>query len=148
MSRRGFTLIEAMIVIAIMAIIAAIAKPNLLAHRKAHNESYAIRSLRTLMASQAMFLGDDRDGDGIDDYAASLAELEDHGLIDDELGAGTTQGYEFSLIVSLDGLAWSATAVPITPGLTGDRRFFVDDSGVIRFTASGVPTSSDPPIGG
>jgi prepilin-type N-terminal cleavage/methylation domain-containing protein len=67
----GFTLIELMIVIAIIAIIAAIAIPNLLAARLAANETAAIATLRNIVASQAQFqLGAkaDEDGDGTGEY--------------------------------------------------------------------------------
>ncbi len=66
---KGFTLIELMIVIAIIAIIAAIAVPNLLSSRLAANESNAIATLRNLVSAQAQFqstgaVDDDLDGQG------------------------------------------------------------------------------------
>jgi prepilin-type N-terminal cleavage/methylation domain-containing protein len=63
MTRRGFTLIELMIVIAIIAIIAAIAIPGLLAAQRASNERNASASLRTLSSSETDFRSNDRDGD-------------------------------------------------------------------------------------
>jgi prepilin-type N-terminal cleavage/methylation domain-containing protein len=73
----GFTLIELMIVIAIIAIIAAIAIPNLLSARLSANESNAISTLRNLVTSEAQFQSAsniDEDGDGTGEYG-SFGEL-------------------------------------------------------------------------
>ncbi len=66
--RKGFTLIELMIVIAIIAIIAAIAIPGLLAAQRASNERNASASLKTLSTAQADFRSNDRDGNLVADF--------------------------------------------------------------------------------
>ena len=68
MKRRGFTLIELMIVIAIIAVIAAIAIPGLLASQRASNERNASTSLKTLTAAEADFRANDRDGNHVNDF--------------------------------------------------------------------------------
>ena len=145
----GFTLIELMIVIAIIAIIAAIAIPNLIEARKGGNESAAIGALRTISTAQSLFREGDKDGNGTFDYATSTAQLFSNGnLIDSVLGAGTKQGYVFTVRSPDRAFVWSAQADPVTVRKTGDRYFFVDESGVIRFSTTTTATASDSPIGG
>jgi len=68
MNRRGFTLIELMIVIAIIAVIAAIAIPGLLSSQRASNERNASTSLKTLTSAEADFRANDRDGNKVNDF--------------------------------------------------------------------------------
>jgi prepilin-type N-terminal cleavage/methylation domain-containing protein len=152
-NNRGFTLIELMIVIAIIAIIAAIAIPNLIEARKSSNESAAIGALRTMSTAQSIFREGDKDKDGVLNYCSNLGPqsttntLSNLALIDAVLGSGSKQGYSFKVIAA-DNFTWSCTASPQVPGKSGDRYFFVDESGVIRFATSSQCTSTNNPIGG
>ncbi len=144
--RKGFTLIELMIVIAIIAIIAAIAIPNLLRARAAANEASAISSLRTLVSSQAMFFQGDIETDGTNDYASSLEELSNNGMIDNVLGTGTKSGYVFTLTTTNAVAIWNCVANPLVAESTGNRYFFVNEAGVIRFNTTEEADSDDPAI--
>ncbi|MEM7262792.1 MAG: prepilin-type N-terminal cleavage/methylation domain-containing protein [Planctomycetota bacterium] len=137
-NRNGFTLIELMIVVAIIAIIAAIAIPTLTASRIAANEASAISSLRVLHSVNEQH----RSRYGA--YATSLAILEAAGYIDSALGSGTKSGYDFNLTGS--AVQWSCSSTPITAGGTGNRSFFIDTTGVVRFSTSGVADGTSPPI--
>jgi len=139
--RRGFTLIELMIVIAIIAIIAAIAIPNLLQARKNGNETAAIAALKTLHTVQGLYAVGDKDGNGIGDYAPDLDALYANGaLIDQVLRSGTRQGYLFYMGVSSANpeYLWVGTANPRVPTTTGDRYFVLNHQGVVFATTEGA----------
>ena len=135
---QGFTLIELMIVVAIIAIIAAIAIPSLLNARKAGNEASAISSLRTLTTVNEQYRT------RFQQYSTSLANLSAATYIDSVLGSGTKSGYTFTFAGGTN--TWTVSGVPTTAGTTGDRGFFADQSGVIRFAASGAASSASAPI--
>jgi type IV pilus assembly protein PilA len=129
MKNKGFTLIELMIVVAIIAIIAAIAIPNLLRSRLQSNEAAAIGNLKTLVASQTAYNA----ANGL--YTGDWGELTtaaDGGpaFLDVDLSV-PTQGYEYALAEADDGNNFTCLATPETEN-TGIRIFFVDASGVIR----------------
>lgn len=135
----AFTLIELMLVVTLIAIITAIALPNLASARKAANEVAAIAALRTICTTQTHYRM--RFGS-----YGSLADLIASTTIDDSFSDALRSGYLFSSTAASTASRWEMNADPETPGVTGDRHFFVDHSGVIRFQEAGTASATDPAI--
>jgi type IV pilus assembly protein PilA len=138
----GFSLIELLIVVAIIGIIAAIAVPNLLAARRTANEASAIASLRVICTSQVTYR--QTVGNNIN-YALNLVALgpTGAGLIDDSLGGGTKSGYTF--VTTGTAITFTINADPASVA-TGGRHFFADETGVLRSEPAAPATVLSNPI--
>ena len=132
--RRGFSLIELLIVIAIILIIITIALPRLSRARMFSQETAAIGAIRTIHTMQVQYYSQ------YGRYAASLTEMGPPtsgapgpaaaDLIDGTLAAGTKSGHKFTM--TGNGVEYQLLAVPISYGVTGSRAFYSDQTMVIR----------------
>ena len=145
---KGFSLIELLIVVAIILIIASIAIPNLLRARMSANEAAAVSAVRTINTAQISY----NSSYPTVGFASTLGALSGVScnppssagacLIDTQLASGTKNGYAFSIsgVNGTPAATYEIIASPIVPNQTGVRYFCSFADGVARFSVSAIAT--------
>ena len=155
----GFSLIELLIVVAVILVIAAIAIPNLMRSRMAANEASAVASLRSINTSQVVYQSSYGSS-----FAPTLTALSDGGsaanclptvvpsstascLLDSALATGSKGSYVFTYAPLTTGgtvSSYSVNADPVSSGTS--RHFFTDQTIVIRVNANASASATDSPL--
>ena len=148
--QKGFSLIELLIVVAIILIIAAIAIPNLLRARIAANEASAVGSIRTINTAMISY----NSAFPTVGYAANMSALGGTScnpptsasgcLIDTQLATGTKSGYTFTAVGSggPPSGTYQVVASPLTPNQTGVRYFCSFADAVVRYSTTALTPST------
>lgn len=141
----GFTLVEIMIVVAVVMTLATMAISSVLRARHNANEMTAVASCRTIVTACQNYYSSSYPHT----YPSGLSDLvppiSDPGYIDDVLASGTKQGYAFTYAL-VDPESFTVNAGPVFSGKTGSRYFFADETSVIKANPDGPAGVGDPVV--
>ena len=164
-SQRGFSLIELLLVVAIIMIIASIAIPSYLRNRMAANEASAVASMHSIDTAQVSYsstypeigfapdlnsLGPGANPGNTNITSANACLLDN--VLGCSAGVGTAScsksGYSFAITAGTGTpiSTYSTNGNPLVPTQTGDRYFYSDNSAVIRNNTTAIATANDQAI--
>ena len=138
---KGFTLVEIMLVVALIALLAGLAVPQVLRSRLLAHEAAAIAGMKAIHKGCLMYYSANDSSyplNGLTDLASASPAY-----IDSVLGSGTKQGYQFTFTF-VDADHYFVNADPVTPGVSGNRYFYIDQEGAIHSSTTGQATAADP----
>lgn len=137
----GFSLIELLIVVAIIGIIAAIAIPNVMMAKRSAHETSAIAIVKSLIKAESMYFS----SYGNQVTYGTLNNLVTNNCIEDSLLAGARNSYLFQITLS-SPVAYSITATPSSDPAGQMRHFYGDETGIIRQALGTAATATSPPV--
>ncbi len=155
-SKRGFSLVELLVVVAVILIIAAIAIPNFIQSKMRANESSAAQNIRNITTANVIYsttysVGFSPDLPTLSGNGTTVSQTS-AGLIDEVLASGQKSGFSYSYaVVTTDPsngnvTSYSINADPLVPGYTGSRHFYSDQTAVIRENDSAPAGPTDNPL--
>ena len=154
-SELGFSLVELLIVVAVILIIVAIAIPNFIQSKIRANEAGAAENVRTINTAEVMYattysIGYSTDLPSLGGSGAAVTQSNAE-LIDDVLSSGVKSGYSFSYApVTTDAqgnvTSYTINADPQVQNYTGNRHFYTDQTGVIRWNETAPAGPTDTPL--
>ncbi len=133
-------MIEILLVVTIIAILCAVALPSMIRSRISANEVSAIQSMRVICEKESEYKLELQTYGTLEDLSGANPPY-----LDEQLGRGTKSGYFFTCTFDA-GMTFTAQAIPLTLGETGNRFFFVNDSNVIHFKPGAPAGPADPPL--
>ena len=155
--QNGFSLIELLIVVAIILVIAAIAIPSFIRAKISANEASAVDALHAVSTAE---IGYSSTYPEIG-YSVSLSDLGYGGsptcpgiatascFLDASLASGTKSGYNFTYVqdtAATPSVGFTLNADPAVRGITGQQSYFIDQTNVIRYNSSAVASATDNPL--
>ncbi len=135
---QGLSLIELLLVVAIIGIITAAAIPALHSARQKSQAASAIQSLKVICSSQLLY-------ERKHTVYGTMTQLLSENILDPQIATGKKSEYGFTLTIGGNGKSFTATAQPLAFTSRADF-FFIDESGVIRFNKGAPADVNSPPI--
>lgn len=144
-SKRGFTLVEIMIVVAIVMILATLVVSSVLRARHNANEVAVVAACKTVTTACQNFYANAIPHTYPTALTDLIAPVSNPPYIDSVLASGTKQGYIFTYEF-IDAESFTLNADPAFSGKTGTRHFYVDELGIIKANHGGQASSADPAV--